>query len=155
MKALIIEDDELKLKRLSNFLLGEDAGFSIETARSYKSGLKALVGSVWTVVLMDMTMPSFDITPGTDGGRPLSLGGKELLRQMKRRGVSWATAVVSGFESFGAGADSTSLAQLDDELRAEFAAFYLGSVYFNATTDDWKDRLRVIVQPALLGAARL
>ena len=146
MTALIIEDDELKLSRLRGFLSSLALPLVIETARSYKSGLKALVESPRQIVLMDMTMPSFDITPGTDGGRPLNLGGKELLRQMKRRNISYPTAVVTGFDNFGVGREIVTLAQLDDELRSEFSAFYLGSVYFNATSDDWKDELKVLLR---------
>ena len=153
MNALIIEDDDLKLDRLRGFLLSEAPGIEIEVARSYKSGLRALVASRPSVALVDMTLPSFDIQPGLGGGRPLSLGGKELLRQMRRREATCPVVVVTGFDAFGAGPDAVTLAQLDDELSREFRDFYLGSVYFNATTEDWRDRLRDLIGPALQGAA--
>ena len=143
MTALIIEDDELKLGRLSGFLRSIAPDLPIECARSYKTGLRALVAQARTVVILDMTLPTFDILRGSDGGRPLSLGGQELLRQMKRRGALYPTAVVTGYDSFGAG--TVTLQQLDDELRAEVGEFYLGSVYFSATTDDWKDHLKILV----------
>lgn len=144
MIALIIEDDDVKLDRLRGFLDHEVPTVNIEVARSYKSGLLALVRLNPTFVLLDMTLPSFDIQPGTDGGRPLSLGGKDLLRQMKRRDIQSPAIVVTGFDTFGSGTPVT-LAQLDSELAFEFSDFYLGSVYFNAATEDWRDRLRELV----------
>jgi hypothetical protein len=149
MSALIIEDDELKIDRLRSFLIGEAPNLKIELARSYKSGLRALVAHRRPLVLLDMTLPTFDIHSGTGGGRPLSLGGRELLWQMKRRSISSPTAVVTGFDTFGSGVEAVTLAQLDAELRNEFGFFYLGCVYFNATTDDWRDHLRELVRAPL------
>lgn len=148
MTALIIEDDDLKMDRLRGFLTAEMPSLGVEVARSYKTGLRALMELNPGLVLMDMTLPSFDIQPGTDGGRPLSLGGKELLRQMNRRGVRSPAIVVTGFDTFGSGASLVTLDQLDAELAREFGDFYLGSVYFNAASEDWRDRLRELVRKA-------
>lgn len=145
MSILIVEDDELKTERLRTFLATEFPNEKIEVARSYKSGLRALVSGSHSLVILDMTLPTFDIQPGTDGGRPLSLGGRELLRQMRRRSIIRPAAVVTGFDSFGSGPGAVTLARLDSELREEFGSFYLGSVYFNATADDWRDQLRELI----------
>lgn len=149
MTALIIEDDDLKMNRLRGFLVEEAPTLAIEVARSYKTGLRALTDLNPTLVLMDMTLPSFDIQPGSDGGRPLNLGGKELLRQMSRRGLRPSTIVVTGFDTFGGETSLVTLEQLDADLRREFSEFYLGSVYFNAASEDWKDKLRELVSKAL------
>lgn len=149
MSALVVEDDELKMGRLRSFLSLELPQGSVEVARSYKSGLRAVMSRPWLIVVMDMTLPSFDITPGTDGGRPLRLGGKDLLRQMQRRGALYPTIVVTGFDTFGFGRETVTLDQLDAQLSTEFHEFYLGSVYFNATADDWKDQLRTLVARAI------
>lgn len=145
MTVLIIEDDELKTDRIRAFLAWEAPHLQLEIARSYKSGLRAIVSGPHDLLILDMTLPTFDIQPGTDGGRPLGLGGRDLLRQMKRRSVTCPTVVVTGFDAFGLGKDVVTLAQLDAELQAEFGEFYLGCVYFNATTDDWRDQLRALL----------
>ena len=151
MNVLIIEDDDLKLSRLEDFLGRARPGADIELAKSYKSGLKALVTGVRSLVILDMTLPSFDIQPGTDGGRPLILGGAELLRQMKRRSLNYPSVVVTGFDTFGLGNGAVTLEQLDNRFAGEFADFYIGMVYFNATTDDWKDQLRSLIDQVLQG----
>ena len=149
MTALIIEDDDLKTERLTAFLVDAVPHMLVEVARSYKSGLRALVAQRHQLVLLDMTLPTFDNEFGTDGGRPLSLGGRELLRQMKRRLITSPTAVVTGFDTFGTGSEAVTLAQLDADLKADFDSFYLGCVYFNATTDDWRDQLRKLIHAPL------
>jgi len=145
MSTLIVEDDELKTERLRAFLTHELPKDQIDVARSYKSGLRALVAKRHSLVILDMTLPTFDISPGSDGGRPLSLGGRELLRQMKRRKLSYPTVVVTGFDAFGSEPQSVALGQLTGELEQEFGEFYIGSIYFNATTDDWRDKLRFLI----------
>jgi DNA-binding NtrC family response regulator len=149
MRVLVIEDDDLKTDRVRSFLAGEIPDVKVEVAKSYKSGLRALVARTHSLVILDMTLPTFDIQPGADGGRPLSLGGQELLRQMKRRSAMYPTAVVTGFDSFGSGPEAVTLARLDEDLRKEFGSFYLGCVYFNATSEDWRDKLRELVRAAL------
>jgi CheY-like chemotaxis protein len=146
MIALIIEDDDVKMDRLRGFLAHEAPAVQIEVARSYKSGLLALVALQPALVLLDMTLPSFDIQPGSDGGRPLSLGGKDLLRQMKRRDIRCSAIVVTGFDTFGSNPTPVTLEQLDGQLANEFGDVYLGSVYFNAATEDWRDRLRALLR---------
>lgn len=145
MKILIVEDDELKTERIRNFIKLELPDYEIEVARSYKSGLRALVAARRALVILDMTLPSFDISPGSDGGRPLSLGGKELLRQMKRRCLIYPSVVLTGFDAFGSEPEAVTLDQLDNELKRSFGDFYIGSIYFNATSDDWRDQLRVFI----------
>lgn len=146
MRTLIVEDDELKTGRIKSFLGQELPKHEIEVARSYKSGLRALVAAARSLVILDMTLPTFDIAPGSDGGRPLSLGGRELLRQMKRRSLVYPTVVVTGFDAFGSEPQAVTLAQLNGELKEEFGTFYIGSIYFNATSDDWRDQLRLLIQ---------
>lgn len=145
MKILIVEDDELKTERIKNFIKQELPDYEIEVARSYKSGLRALVAFRRSLVILDMTLPSFDISPGSDGGRPLSLGGKELLRQMKRRSLIYPSVVLTGFDAFGSEPEAVTLDQLDNELKRSFGDFYMGSIYFNATSDDWRDQLRIFI----------
>jgi len=145
MNILIIEDDELKTGRIRSFLESEIPGASIEVARSYKSGLRGLVAAKRDLVVLDMSLPTFDIQPGGDGGRPLSLGGQELLRQMNRRRILYPTIVVTGFDAFGSSPDIITFSRLSDDLVRDFGHFYLGGTYFNATTDDWRDSLRPLI----------
>ncbi|MCJ7996909.1 hypothetical protein J5N58_20810 [Rhizobium cremeum] len=146
MKILLIEDDDFKGERIGSFLVAELPDHHIERARSYKSGLRSLSSSEFALVILDMTLPTYDIQPGADGGRPMKLGGRELLRQMKRRLLGYPVVVVTGFDTFGSGSEATTLSTLDEDLATEFGGIYRGSVYFNATSDEWRDHLRLAIK---------
>ncbi|WPX20103.1 response regulator [Pseudomonas sp. 10S4] len=104
MKMLIIEDDEDKLKILEEFITTEFSGYSIETAKSYNSGLRAVIkgNKIYDFILLDMSMPNYDVSPSEPGGgNPESFAGSELLAQMKLRGIQTPTIVVTMFDAFG------------------------------------------------------
>lgn len=141
MKILIVEDDENKRSQLVDFISNLFSFIDIRTAKSFQSGLRAIINSPPDIVLLDMTMPTYDITIEEDGGRPQHYAGREILRQMDRRSLSIPTLVVTGFDHFGEGANYMSREQLHTTLKIDHPAFYRGTIYFNAATEDWKPLL--------------
>lgn len=140
MKILLVEDDAAKANRIISHV-GDIVGSNIDVARSYKSGLKALLSEVYELVILDMTLPNFDIGADEDGGRPLVFGGREILRQMKRRNKMFPVVVTTQFEQFGSGEEIVTRDVLDRELDLEYGSFYLGMVYYHATEERWKPHL--------------
>ncbi len=145
MNILLIEDDEGKRKRLCQLLAAEYPDVVVSLAKSYLSGLRALIRGTPDLVLLDMTMPSFDITESDDGGKPQPFAGREVLRQLEARGISAKCVVVTQFQRFGEGKDSVTSGQLDAVLRQEHPGSYVGMVRFDATSSDWYDELKVYV----------
>jgi len=142
MKILIVEDDENKRNHLTNFIMAEFPDFEISTAKSYQSGLRALVGFEYELVLLDMTMPTFDIDINEEGGRPQAYAGRELLRQMRRRNIETPVLIVTQFDKFGDSTSSITLKELDLKLKKEHQDNYLGAIYYNVTFSDWKKELK-------------
>lgn len=142
---LIIEDDELKYSRLKDYLMTKISDCEITNARSKHSGLQTVISSKPDLILLDMSLPNFDITPDEDGGRPQGLGGKEILRQLSRRKISIPVIVVTQFDSFGEPNDSMSLKELTDELKQSFPENFKGTVYYHATLEDWKEQLWALI----------
>src|SRR2546428_368773 len=85
VKILLVEDDEDKLDQIREFLVAVEADWQIEQTRSLNSGLRAVQSGEYDIIILDMTMPAFDITLRDDGGRPQAFAGRELLRHMHRR----------------------------------------------------------------------
>lgn len=144
MKILLVEDDEDKARKLLEFLQLEDAAANVIGARSLNSGLRAIIqnASDLDVLLLDMSMPNFDV--GADeptGGSPENYAGTEILAQMKLRGISIPTIVVSMFDSFGEQKNKISLENLDKRLMLEYKEFYLGHVYYSASQEGWQRSL--------------
>jgi CheY-like chemotaxis protein len=143
--VLIVEDDENKRQYLADFVRDQIAGVAIDEARSYHSGLRRAVERSYDLVLLDMSMPTFDIAPGEDGGRPQSLAGREILRQMDRRGLRLPVIVVTQLVRFGAD-ETITASELDSQLRQAHPDTYRGMVYYDATLAGWKSELRVLLQ---------
>lgn len=136
MKVLIIEDDINKLHAIMDYI--RLMGLSeIETKTSYHSGLKELVSHPYDLVLLDMSMPAYDITAHENGGRPLPLAGRDILYSMCRRKIKCKAIVITQYEDFG----GTSLVSLDEDLKKSFPKIYLGVVYYNTMQEGWKSTL--------------
>ena len=141
MKILIIEDDPNKAGQLMKFLEEELFSITIVLKKSYKSGLKELLSDDYDLILLDMSMPTFDITIEESGGKPLPFAGKEILRQMKRRNVTIPAIIVTQFESFGEAEKKITLDKLKNELNQEFLQIYIDTIYYNPAGSDWKKLL--------------
>ena len=138
MRILLVEDDEDKREQLSAFLSNQGNNLVTETL-SLQSGLRRLISDTFDLIVLDMTMPTFDITPTEVGGRPQPFGGKELLQQMARRNIVTKTIVVSQFDQFGQGDDLVTLEELDAMLFTMFPNVYLGTVPYTVQYNGWKE----------------
>ncbi len=152
MKILLVEDDENKRDRISDFLGRHYPQSTLAHAKSYQSGLKQLLTGSFNLVLLDMSIPTFDVTEIDDGGRPQAYGGRELLKQMDRRKICTPVLVVTQFARFGDHRDALTLEQLDSTLRNEHSATYKGAVYYDSALEGWKDELAHFMN-ALVGGS--
>ena len=143
MKILIVEDDDNKSKQISQCLLNNWEDCSIIIKKSYQSGIKEIVGETYDVILLDMSMPTYDITPTEPGGRLRLFGGEDILREMKRKKINGKGIIVTQYDSFGEG--ETTLEELDIRLNKQFPSIYLGLVYYSASISNWADDLKYLI----------
>lgn len=149
MKILIIEDDLNKGRQLTGFLKQVVPGSIIRQARSYQSGLENIFEDAPDLVLLDMTLPTFDVSPTEAGWRTRPLGGMEVLSELHRMEVKCATIVVTQFESFGEGDDIVTLDELERRLGAEYSQLYLGVVAYQPSESGWREGLERLVRVAV------
>jgi CheY-like chemotaxis protein len=142
MKVLVIDDDPNKMRQLTECIREFAADTQVLQARSYQSGLKAALFEGPDLVVLDMTMPTFDVGGKETGGRERRYAGLQILRQLKRKETAVATVVVTQFEQFGEGDDQITLAELRVRLAKEFPGSYLGTIYYQAGDSKWRDELR-------------
>src|SRR5687767_1327826 len=125
MNILLVEDDERKRRQVADVLTAAATGAHVEEARSLRSALRQLEGSKWDLVILDMSIPTFDISRDEQGGRTQSLGGRDLLRHMRRLRVDSPVVVLTQYDQVGEGETAMDLNQLNHLLRAEHGASYL------------------------------
>lgn len=145
MKILIVEDDDIKRNRISGFLKQAYPSAEIEENASYQSGLGSVLNSKFDMIILDMTMPIFDVSPEEDGGRPQPYAGRKILQQMKRRNINASVIIVTQFDIFGDEKNTKTLFELNKELTQEFQGLYKGSVFYHASQDRWQDELKLLI----------
>lgn len=145
MNILIVEDDERKLVQLNNFILEIVKDVNVQQCKSFNSGFRALLKGEFEVVILDMSLPTFDITPQDSGGRPMAYGGRELLQKIEMRKIKTKVILVTQFDHFGQEDSVISLSDLTSDLKENFSDVFEDSVYYSGSSDDWKPRLRELL----------
>jgi CheY-like chemotaxis protein len=143
MRVLLVEDDENKRQHLVSFLGEIVPGAEIETAESYSSGVRAIVDGrrLPDLIILDMSLPAFDISASEHGGGSEVYGGREILEQMNYRGIAVPVIVVTQFDRFGEN-NSVTLKQLDEQLASEYGENYRGAVFYNSGREGWRPKLK-------------
>ncbi|WP_342575426.1 response regulator [Solibacillus sp. FSL K6-1781] len=142
MKILLVEDDFNKIFKIEDFLKKEFNKINITTSNSYNSGLRKILTDKFDLILLDMTMPTFDKTNGSSGGKPIQYAGKEILNQMKRKKNNTPVIVITQYSSFGESNNSKSFNELKEELKAEFSNILLEMIYYESSKSDWEVQVK-------------
>lgn len=140
-RILIVEDNHLKLEKLKDFLEEEFKGIELEERTSYNSASKeiALNYKKYDLILLDMSMQTYDISTEESGGEPEPLAGKNILKQIYLRDIPTKVIVVTMYENF---VDGTKISRLDEELKRDYPDNYCGFIFFTHTNLDWATELK-------------
>jgi len=134
MKILIIDDTPNKIKNLEKTIKEYSSDFIIEKRESYQTGYNALKSDSFDLVLLDMSIPLYDLE-----GNVEPLGGKFFLIEMERIGIDTNVIVVTQFPNFGAGKSQLTL----DELNADIKQYknYKRTIFYDSKNTKWKIEL--------------
>lgn len=146
MKALIIEDDMNKAEQISNHLHSILSDIQITCKKSYQSGLREIIEERYDLIILDMSLPTYDISMREEGGPFLAYAGEEVLGEMQRRRIRTNVIVVTQFNSFGEGRDKMSLEQLRKRLSDRFKENYIKTTFYEASEKNWKDEISLEVK---------
>ena len=146
MKILLVEDDQNKREKLSHFVRETSPSAELTSALSYRGAVEKLRTEPWDFLILDMTLPTFDVSEHEDGFQTEAFGGWNVLREMKRKGVSVPTVVVTGFETLGEGNEKLNLAQLRERLSAEYPGTYVSTVFYSPGESAWMPALAEILK---------
>jgi CheY-like chemotaxis protein len=144
-RLLIIEDNDSKLNHLRQFCEENLKDYEVEDRRSYNSALSEVVhnGNSYDLILLDVSMNTYDISPEVSDGEQEPLAGSNILRFMKLRKIKVPVIVVTMYESF---VDGIKIDKLDEGFREKYAEFYKGFVYYSLRNEDWMNRLKELIK---------
>jgi CheY-like chemotaxis protein len=147
MKILLIEDEEDKraaIARQVRTIVGSP--LVLTECASLRSGLKEIIEGIrYDLVLLDMSMPGFDASIENDSSaeEPESFAGKELMSQMKLRGICMPVLVVTQYKAFAKG--TIGLEELTLQCESEFGGMFCGAIYYSTAVESWKRELLDII----------
>lgn len=144
MKILIVEDNKNKLLRLKEFIAGMKLSEKVEIteANSFTSGIRRVSEKCWDVIILDMSLPTYDITHRENGGDKKPVAGKEIMKRMIHRNILIPVIIVTQFETFGE--NKMTLDILNEEFENEFKKVWRGTIFYEG--DEWQDDLDQILR---------
>jgi hypothetical protein len=153
MRVVIVEDDRRKAERLFSAVSDIIDQAEIREARSYQSGLPLVLDFKPELLILDMSIPNFDVEPGVRSGKPRPLGGYDLLRKLRRRGFAVKTVVVTQLDHFGDGGNELTFKELSAKCSVEFHESFIGCVYYGQASSAWVCDLHRMLKSAGIGKA--
>lgn len=141
MRILIVEDNSNKLKQIRNLLEKKYSTYEIVEAHAFNSGVKKVFEGNWDLVVLDMSLPTYDITHTESGGDKKPVAGKNIMKRMLNRKIYSPVVVITQFETFDD--DKISLESLNNEFRESFSQVWKGTIYYG--NDEWRSELEQLL----------
>lgn len=140
-KILLVEDDEDKRNQIIQYI-NENFICELEEVRSYHSAINAIRSKQFDLILLDMTIPTFDITSVEPGGRSQPFGGELILSEMDRKSIDSKVIVITQFDLFGEGDEEIGLSDLNRRLINQFNEIYIGAIQYSISYNSWQEMLK-------------
>jgi CheY-like chemotaxis protein len=145
-KILLIEDNPHKQSRILEFLQSFDGALKVHTAMSFTSGCKAAESESFDLIILDISLPTYDRSPADSGGRFRILGGREIARKLTRKGTTPQMFFLTQYSSFSDKGTSYTFDSLSAELAVECGSAFRGMIFFETTSSRWKQALGQVVR---------
>lgn len=146
MKLLLVEDGDYKSQRVLEYISSTFATFDVTLACSYSSGVKMLVEIKPDIVILDMSLPTFDAINGQGGGEKRMYGGLDIARQIQRRKVNSPFLFLTQHRDFTENPKLEKLADIDEVAKSMYGDLYLGYIFYEHAGFEWKDKLKEVLK---------
>lgn len=145
LKILFVEDNHHKRGRIIDFISHSFPEVEVDEAYSFTSGWQKLESSFYDLVLLDMTLPTYDRSTVESGGRMRIFGGKEIARKIFRNKIKTSVVVITQFNSFSEKGTSQNFDELNKEMKKDLIETFKGMIFYNSSVSAWRDELEKII----------
>lgn len=143
MKILIAEDDDPKLHRIREVLENAFPHASISSVSAANAALTSLRSETPDLLILDMSLPTFEVGRGEPGGRPQDFGGLEVMDHLGAEDILCPVIIVTQHNEFPlAKGESMSREEVAQRAAEDHAESFIGLVYYRSVADDWEAELR-------------
>lgn len=137
MRILIVEDNQNKQDNIMKYLQNRFSDASFGFAKSYSSAISKIYEHKWDLLILDMTLPTYDISNSEGGGEKKPEAGKEIMRRMNNRKIFTPTIIITQFDVFGD--RQVSLKSLNEQFRQKYNHIWRGTVSYDKS--NWQSSL--------------
>lgn len=142
MRILLIEDDVHKMNDIIGYIRTLKMKIEIMTARSVESGVQSAIDNSYNLLLLDMTIPNFDITEKSYGGKSYKNGGEIIVKELLDEEVDFNCAVITQYETF----NNETIDQISQRIQRLCGNKYFGYVKYNTSNESWKNDLKQLLK---------
>ena len=147
MNILLVEDYDEKANNIIAFLNTEYPSCEVERCKSYNTAQETIFEhpEKYNLILLDMSMTTYDLNADTSGGKPEPTAGYDILEGMFLRDITTPVIVVTMYNVFG----RKELAAFHEELLMNYPQNYKSYVYYSTQSNDWKKELKCKIKEVL------
>ena len=139
---ILVEDDKHKMNDIISYLASFKKKIEVDSAHSVESGVQAAVDKPFDLILLDMTIPNFDITEKSDGGISYKNGGEIIVKELLDEDISFRCAIITQYETF----NNETIDQISQRINRLCRDNYLGYVKYSTDNDSWKEKLKILIE---------
>ena len=144
-RILIVEDNNHKRDNVISFIKDIINNVIIDEAYSFTSGCQKAFAKDYDLIIIDMSLPTYDKTTTENGGKFRPFGGREIARKIIRKKLKLKMIFITQYKSFSDKGRSKSLDALKDELKDEYGDQYISLIYYDSSMSIWKDNLQTAI----------
>ena len=138
MKVLLVEDDRNKANTIMSFLQETYSDMNIEYAMSYQSGVDVAISKQYDLLLLDMSIPNYDIDGDNSSEDTLKNGGELIIYELLDENVDFDCTIITQYETI----NDEPLSVIDERLRKICGDKYHGYVQYQTYNEEWKKNLK-------------
>ena len=94
------------------------------------------------IILLDISMNTYEVNGDASDGEQEPLAGANILRFMQLRKINVPVIVVTMYETF---VDGIRIDTLHKNFKEKYPEFYKGYVYYNLKNEDWINKLNELM----------
>lgn len=144
MNILYVEDEEVKAKEV---LASLDERYNVDLRKSLSKGLSAIQEKQYDLVLLDMSLPLYDYDSEDEDENDFeTFAGIDILEELIRKSRNDKVVVITAFDILGEGENEITMLQLDENLQEEYKEIYLGLIYYDSSSLEWRRNLQSILE---------
>jgi CheY-like chemotaxis protein len=142
VNILLIEDDEFKASDIAKVIADSMPHATVRRATSVTSALKAITEVTFSLIVLDMSLPTFELSGPGGGGSPQGQGGLEVLRLSQRLKNEAPFLIVTQYPDIEIDGRDIPLSAASRALRRRFEVNVKGCVLYEFDGNSWRAPLR-------------